>query len=241
MNDKVAIVTGGSSGIGAALCEQLLQDGYHVINLSRRGAQNSKIHSIEVDLADNQATQEVMSELTQRHEIRYFVHNAGVILQKPLEDVLPSDLDTVTHLHLGAAITITQALLPSMKSAGFGRIVLMSTRAIVGLAKRTVYSASKAGMIGMGRTWALELAPHGITVNMVAPGPIADTEMFHDLVPKESEQMSQIARSVPVGRLGSPADIANATRFFLGENAGFITGQTLFVCGGTSVGSITFQ
>ncbi|MEM7284154.1 MAG: SDR family oxidoreductase [Pseudomonadota bacterium] len=241
MSNDVVLVTGGSSGIGAAICDQLADKGYQVINLSRRGAQNDKVISVEVDLTDLKATREAVQSLTQRYAITNFVHNAGVILQKPLEEVEPSDLDTVANLHLGAAITITQELLPAMKSAHFGRIVLMSTRAIVGLAKRTVYSASKAGMIGMGRTWALELAPHGITVNMVAPGPIADTEMFHDLVPKESEQMQRVGQSVPVGRVGRPSDVANATLFFLEPNAGFVTGQTLFVCGGTSVGSITFQ
>ena len=128
-----------------------------------------------------------------------------------------------------------------MKEAHYGRVVLMSTRAIVGLARRTVYSATKAGMVGMARTWALELAPHGITVNAIAPGPIADTEMFHDLIPEDSPQLAKVVQSVPVGRIGRPDDIARAVMFFLGPDADFVTGQTLFVCGGTSVGSIIFQ
>lgn len=241
MNKRTVLVTGGSAGIGAAICEHLLNDNYHVISLARRPAPDSRVESVEVDLADTDATRQIAEELTAKHRITSFVHNAGVIRENFLEDVEPEDLDFVAKLHLGAAITITQACLPAMKQEKFGRIVLMSTRAIVGLAKRTVYSATKAGMIGMGRTWALELAPHGITVNMVAPGPIADTEMFHDVIPKDSPKLDAVAKSVPIGRVGRPSDVANATSFFLSSDAGFITGQTLFVCGGTSVGSITFQ
>lgn len=244
MNDKsnkTVLLTGGSTGIGQSIAQTLLADGYHVINLSRRKADDNRIESIEVDLSDLEATREVATDVTNRYQVTNLVHNAGVIRENLLPDVSVEDLDFVSKLHLGAAIVLTQACLPAMKKASFGRIVLMSTRAIVGLAKRTVYSATKAGMIGMGRTWALELAGEGITVNMVAPGPIGDTEMFHDLIPKDSPVIQQVAKNVPVGRLGTPADIAHATRFFLQPACGFVTGQTLFVCGGTSLGSISFQ
>jgi NAD(P)-dependent dehydrogenase (short-subunit alcohol dehydrogenase family) len=128
-----------------------------------------------------------------------------------------------------------------MQSQRYGRIVFVSTRAILGLAKRTAYSATKAGMIGMARTWALELAPHGITVNVVAPGPIAATELFHSIIPADSPQIAEIAAKVPVRRLGRPDDVARAVMFFIAPEAGFVTGQTLFVCGGTSVGSISYS
>ena len=116
----------------------------------------------------------------------------------------------------------------------------MSTRAVVGLEKRTVYSATKAGMIGMARTWALELAEHGVTVNVVAPGAVEDTEMFHDVVEKGSELEARVAERIPVGRIGRPSDVARAVDFFLSDGAGFVTGQTLFVCGGSSVGNMSF-
>jgi NAD(P)-dependent dehydrogenase (short-subunit alcohol dehydrogenase family) len=96
-------------------------------------------------------------------------------------------------------------------------------------------------MIGMARTWALELAPHGITVNVVAPGPIAETEVFHSIIPADSPQIAEIAAKVPVRRLGRPDDVARAVMFFVAPEAGFVTGQTLFVCGGTSVGSISYS
>jgi NAD(P)-dependent dehydrogenase (short-subunit alcohol dehydrogenase family) len=116
-------------------------------------------------------------------------------------------------------------------------VVLLSSRAALGLQTRTSYSATKAGMLGMARTWALELAPEGITVNVVAPGPIR-TDMFYDVVEAGSERERSLAASVPVRRLGESADVARAVRFFADPASSFVTGQVLYVCGGTSVGSL---
>jgi len=94
-------------------------------------------------------------------------------------------------------------------------------------------------MMGMARTWALELGQHGITVNTVAPGPIAATKMFHNVIPEDSPKLDEMAKSIPVGRLGLPRDISNSVSFFLAPDSGFITGQTLMVCGGASLGSLS--
>ena len=94
-------------------------------------------------------------------------------------------------------------------------------------------------MIGMARTWALELAPDGITVNVVAPGPIRETEMFHDVIPADSPREEALAAAIPVKRLGAPDDVAQAVMFFASPASSFITGQTLFVCGGSSIGSLS--
>jgi hypothetical protein len=131
------------------------------------------------------------------------VHNAGVIRAALLPDVKLSDLDALVDLHLGCAVQMLQAALPAMRARRFGRVVLLSSRAALGLATRTSYSATKAGMQGMARTWALELAPEGITVNVVAPGPIR-TDMFYDVVEQGSDRERQLAASVPVRRLGEP-------------------------------------
>jgi 3-oxoacyl-[acyl-carrier protein] reductase len=236
---KVAAVTGGSAGIGKAICEDLLARDYEVVSLARRRADidHPRMHSIEVDLADRAATSQAARELTQRFEITTVIHNAGVIKAALLPDVKLDDLDTLLNLHVGCAIQLVQAALPAMRARKFGRVVLLSSRAALGLATRTSYSATKAGMLGMARTWALELGPDGITVNVVAPGPIR-TDMFFDVVPEGSDKERQLASSTPVRRLGEAADVARAVAFFVDPKNGFVTGQILYVCGGTSVGSL---
>jgi 3-oxoacyl-[acyl-carrier protein] reductase len=169
---------------------------------------------VEVDLMDRSATERASADIAARFPISHIVHNAGVIRPALLPDVEQDDLQALTQLHLGAALTLVQAALPAMKRNHFGRIVLMSSRGALGLQTRSAYSATKAGMIGMARTWALELAPDGITVNVVAPGPIADTEMFRSIVPKDSEREKALAAAIPVKRLGRSADVARAVMFF---------------------------
>jgi NAD(P)-dependent dehydrogenase (short-subunit alcohol dehydrogenase family) len=238
--NNVAVVTGGSTGIGAEICRQMLEAGYQVVSLARRKPDQShaRLHAVEVDLMERAATEQAAAEIAGRFAISHIVHNAGVIRPALLPDVRQEDLQALTQLHLGAAVTLVQAALPAMKRNQFGRIVLMSSRGALGLQTRSAYSATKAGMIGMARTWALELAPEGITVNVVAPGPISDTEMFRSVIPNGSERESALAEAIPVKRLGRSDDVARAVMFFCDRDNGFVTGQTLFVCGGASVGTI---
>ena len=237
---KIAAVTGGSAGIGKAICQDLLERGYEVVSLARRSSdvEHPKMHSIEVDLMDRAATAEAVQALVRRFEVTTVVHNAGVIRSALLADVKLDDLDALVDLHLGCAIQLVQAALPAMRAQHFGRVILLSSRAALGLATRTSYSATKAGMLGMARTWALELAPDGITVNVVAPGPIR-TDMFYDVVEQGSDRERALAASVPVKRLGEPADVVPIVSFFADPGNGFVTGQVLYVCGGTSVGSLS--
>ena len=236
------VLTGGSSGIGLATAQAFLDEGYEVISLSRRDCplRSPRLKSVSVDLADAAATDEAVRAVASRTPATTVVHCAGAIRERQIEDATLADLAELSNLHLGAALSLVQANLPAMKRARFGRIVLISSRAVLGLARRTAYSATKAGMLGLARTWALELAVHGITVNVVAPGPIAETEMFEELIPAGSPKMTSAAKQVPVGRLGTPQDVARAVTFFADPKASFVTGQTLFVCGGTSVGSIVY-
>jgi len=239
MTSRVAVVTGGSAGIGADLCRRFLADGYRVVSLARRPAEShANLTHISVDLFDAEATAAAARDIAQKFEVSHFVHNAGVIKPNLVEQASAADVAALAQLHLGAALTLTQAFLPAMKAQRFGRIILMSSRAAVGLATRTAYSATKSGMVGMARTWALELGPHGITVNVVAPGPIEATEMFHDVLPQGDPRIAKLAEAIPVKRLGTPADVTNAVMFFAAESAGFVTGQLLYVCGGASVGTI---
>lgn len=235
-----AVVTGGSAGIGLEIVRQMLDAGYDVISMARRDPEmtHPKLKSVKVDLLDAQATIEASNDIAKNHGVTHVIHNAGVIWPNLLPDVTLDELQGLTQIHLGSAISLVQACLPHMESQHFGRIVMMSSRGALGLQTRTAYSATKAGMVGMTRTWALELAAKGITCNVVAPGPI-QTDMFYDVVDAGSEREKNIAKGIPVQRLGRADDVARAVMFFADPANSFVTGQTLYVCGGASIGSIT--
>ncbi len=241
MSGQRVWLTGASSGIGARLVEMLAEQGSEVICFSRRpaAAGSAMVKSIAVDLADPKATRQAFEEAALSLPANRLVHNAGAIRERPLPEVTQGDMDALARLHMGAAVAMAQANLDCMREAGWGRIVLMSSRAVVGLAKRTAYASTKAGMLGLARTWALELAPLKVTANVILPGPIAETEMFDDIAPPGSRRAAQLAASIPIGRLGRPGDVARAALFFLDRANGYVTGQALYVCGGTSAGSLT--
>lgn len=236
---KTAVVTGGSAGIGLAIVEDLLADGYRVISLARRETplDHDNLVSVCVDLTDIESTKQAAAKIAADYDVTSFVHNAGIIRPALIEDVELADLDALVNLHMKATIILLQAFLPAMKRHGYGRVVNMSTRAVVGLATRTAYAGTKSAMIAMTRTWAMELGEYGITVNAVAPGPVV-TDMFTDVVPEESEKAKALAASLPRKRLGTAKDVSRATLFFLQEENDWITGQTLFVCGGSSLGGL---
>jgi 3-oxoacyl-[acyl-carrier protein] reductase len=235
----VAIVTGASGGIGRAIAESMLEAGYHVVSLDRRlpDWSHARLEPILVDLFDPKATIDAARDVAARHAVSHIIHNAGIIRPNLIEQATVEDIAALSQLHLGAPLILVQAALPGMKERHFGRIILIASRAALGAATRTAYSATKSGMFGMARTWALEMAAHGITVNVVAPGPV-ETEMFHDVIPQGSPKVDQLARSIPVGRIGRPSDVARTVMFFSSRDADFITGQALYVCGGASIGSI---
>lgn len=238
--ELTAIITGGNQGIGADLAERLLALDYTVISIARRAPErhHPKLHSVEADLLEPAQVCQAANDIAKRFNVTHLVHNAGLIWPNLIEEATPADITGLAQLHLGSALTLLQAVLPSMKEQRFGRVMFNASRAALGAPTRTAYSASKAGMIGMARTWALELAQFGITVNVVAPGPI-QTENFWGIVDKGSEQEAALAKRIPVGRLGEVADVSNAFVFFCDPANSFVTGQTLYVCGGASVGTLT--
>jgi NAD(P)-dependent dehydrogenase (short-subunit alcohol dehydrogenase family) len=238
MTEQCVVVTGGSSGIGRACVEALTKAGGTVINLDRKPATPLPGETfIEIDLYDHDKIKSVFNKITETHEIVGLVNNAGMSLAISLSDTEAEDFAKVVPLNLVAPALCAKYAAESMKQAGWGRIVNISSRVILGKELRTAYAGTKGGIAAMAKVWALELAEHGITVNTVAPGPIA-TPLFKEVNPPGSPRTQAIIDGVPVKRLGEPEDIANAVAFFLNKDSGFVTGQTLFVCGGMSVGCV---
>lgn len=225
------LITGGANGIGAAIAKKCREAGYETVILDRAGDD-----AIHCDLSDPESTRAALEQALAGGPITRLVNNVGAVFANSLSDQTVEEFDNAVALNLRSAFLCAQALVPGMREAGFGRIVNIASRAALGKELRTAYSATKAGLQGMTRTWALEEGKQGITVNAVAPGPIA-TELFMNANPAESERTKAIVNSIPVGRMGTPDDVAHAAAFLLSANAGFITGQTLYVCGGMTVGA----
>lgn len=233
---RAALITGGAGGIGCAITARLKADGFRTIVLDQAPADLTVAdRSHEVDLTDAAETSAICSTLAREEEITCLVNNVGIVMPAPLEEVELDDFDRMMHLNLRPSLICAQALLPGMKAKGGGRIVMNTSRVTKGKELRTLYSATKGAAQAMARTWALELGQHGITVNCVAPGPIG-TEAFWRNNPPEAPATKEIIENVPVRRVGTGEDVANAVSFFAAPEAGFVTGQTLFVCGGVTVG-----
>lgn len=234
---QVALVTGGSAGIGRAICEALLAQGRSVVNLDLKAPDwsHERLVSLQADLTRQDELQDAARHIAAGYAVTALVNNAGATRPGSIDSASLADLDDVVSLHLKAAIVLTQAALPALRACGQGRIVNIASRAALGKPERIVYSATKAGLIGLTRTLALELGAGGITVNAVAPGPIA-TELFKNSNPEGAPQTQRIIDSIVVGRLGTPEDVARAALFFLAPENGFVTGQVLYVCGGTTLG-----
>ena len=236
-SQKNVLVTGASRGIGRAIATRLTQDGYRVINFDKSAPPSllagEEFHHI--DITDHHAVSILMKDITNRMQVLRLVNNAGMIKPGALEDVIEEDFDSVYALNLKAPMVLAQALLAHMRQANFGRIVNIASRAALGKEERTAYAATKAGLIGMTRTWALEMAQFGITVNAIGPGPIA-TELFTSGNPPNAPKTIKIVESIPVKRMGQPEDIAHAAAYLMDDRSSFTTGQTLYVCGGMTVG-----
>ena len=233
---RTALVTGGSAGIGLAVCEAFLAQGARVIaaGLEPVAKSHPRLSSCVADLSTPAGIATIVAHIADEGGINILVNNAGVVRNTLLGEVDDAQFDLMMNLHVRCAMQLAQACVPHMKARHFGRIVNVASRAIVGLAGRTAYGASKAALAAMTRTWALELGPSGITVNTVSPGPTVTGMLTRD-IPEHGERARALAASLPARRLGLPEDVARAVLFFANPASGWITGQNLFVCGGGSL------
>jgi 3-oxoacyl-[acyl-carrier protein] reductase len=232
---RTVLISGASKGIGRALAERVAGQGHEVVGIARVGDASFPGDLWTVDLADRDATSAALREISSIHRIDAVVNNVGLVRPQALEEVTLDALDAVLDVNLRTAIQLTQAALPVMREQGWGRVVNVTSLVALGALQRTAYAAAKAALISCTRGWALELATTGITVNAVAPGPI-DTELFRENNPPGSRGEIRYLSMVPMGRLGRADEIAAAIAFLLTDDASFITGQTLFVDGGASIG-----
>ena len=234
--EEVAVVTGASAGIGEAITQRLLAKDLIVVTLQRRPPrlQHARLLYYPIDLADAASAAGVAAQVAREHPVRYLVNNAGANRPGMLEQATVEDMDYAMALNVRAAMILIQAFTPGMRTAKFGRIVNISSRAAIGKTARVVYSSAKAALIGMTRTLCMELGGDGITINAVAPGPVA-SELFDNGHPIGSAKRQKVIDGIPVKRVGTPDDVARMVAFLLDRDSGYITGQTMFVCGGTSV------
>jgi 3-oxoacyl-[acyl-carrier protein] reductase len=239
LQKKTVIVTGGTRGIGLGIAKRYGQAGLNVLVVSRSLSDAEQVardigphaSGFASDVSQEADCQAMVQAAVERYgSIDVLAANAGIFPSARLADMSVEDFDHVINTNLRSSFLSTKAVLPVMKTNGFGRIVLTSsiTGPITGYPGWSHYAASKAGQLGFMRTAAIELAAHGITINAVMPGNI----LTEGLVGMGEQYQAEMAASIPLRRLGSVEDIANAVLFFSTHEAGFITGQTLVIDGG---------
>jgi 3-oxoacyl-[acyl-carrier protein] reductase len=247
MTERVAIVTGAARGIGAAIAQRLAAEGHAVavVDLDEAAtaetvdairAAGGRATGIGADVADEAlVTAAVERTVAELGAPTILVNNAGILRDNLLFKMTTDDWDSVLGVHLRGAFLMTKAVQAHMVEAGWGRIVNLSSTSALGNRGQANYAAAKAGMQGFTKTLAIELGRFGVTANAIAPGFIV-TEMTASTarrVGMEPEEFfALMAKEIPVGRAGEPADIAAAAAFFVSEEASFTNGQVLYVAGG---------
>lgn len=250
LRDRVAIVTGGAGGIGGATCERLAEEGTAVAVFDRDGAaavalarrlaeRGGRACAYEVDITDYAAVQAAAAAVERDlGAIHILVNNAGWDVFRPFLETEPALWQQLIAVNLTGALNLHHVVLPLMVARGAGRVVtIASDAARVGSSGEAVYAACKGGLVSLSKTLAREMARHAITVNVVCPGP-TETNLFKGFLEgagNPDKLVEAFRRSIPLGRLGRPADLPGAIAFFASDDAGFITGQVLSVSGGLTM------
>ncbi len=245
---RVAVVTGGASGIGLGVGQRLAADGFRVALLDRDGAgaaagadalraAGHEALGVEVDVADRGAVDAAMAEVrSSLGAIGALVTSAGIESFQPLDEVTAESWDRIVAVNLTGTFSCVQAVVPDMREAGWGRIVtISSSSAQSGAPNMTHYAASKGGVISLTRALAVELARSGITANSISPS-LVDTPMARKAeAAGDFIGVDVVAPMVPLGRAGTPADIAAACAYLCSDEGGYVTGQVLGVNGGMHI------
>lgn len=241
MTKKLALVTGGTRGIGAAIAKSLKAQGYLVVaNYVGNSEKAEKfkaefgIDVIKFDVSDYEACQKAIAELQEKYNtnVSCLVNNAGITRDAMLHKLSLEDWQAVINTNLSSLFNTCKAVVPAMREAKWGRIInISSINAQTGQLGQTNYSAAKAGIIGFTKALALESAVKNITVNSIAPGYI-NTDMMATIPEKF---MEQLVAKIPAGRLGEAEEIARTVSFLAAEDAGYITGATLSINGGLNM------
>uniref|UniRef100_E6VL83 2-hydroxycyclohexanecarboxyl-CoA dehydrogenase n=1 Tax=Rhodopseudomonas palustris (strain DX-1) TaxID=652103 RepID=E6VL83_RHOPX len=250
LQNKTAVITGGGGGIGGATCRRFAQDGAKVavldLNLDAAEKIAGEIRSaggaaeaIRCDIADRKSVDAAIATTTDKlGPVDILVNNAGWDIFKPFTKSEPGEWERLIAINLTGALHMHHAVLPGMVERRYGRIVnIASDAARVGSSGEAVYAACKGGLVAFSKTLAREHARHGITVNVVCPGP-TDTALLAGVTSgaaNPEKLIEAFTKAIPLGRLGKPDDLAGAIAFFGSDDAGFITGQVLSVSGGLTM------